>query len=174
MASHHDINLAKVPVKNAPASSPRQVYNPSVPISVYRQVASELQVARSQLSSLKRQNQHLFEQNQHLKQEVERVIHSTHRLQEPSARPHSIHLTEFNKIDKQARVRSQKPPSYLLPNREGDRIKGTAVIGTRNPTRSSNFANLNGRKLLLVTIIIMLVAFSCGFITVSPILNNRR
>ncbi len=45
-------------------------YSPSVPISVYRELAAELQAAEALLDSLNAQNQHLAKHNQKLRQEI--------------------------------------------------------------------------------------------------------
>jgi len=45
-------------------------YSPSVPLSVYRELAAELQAAEAMLDSCNAQNQHLAKQNQQLRQEI--------------------------------------------------------------------------------------------------------
>jgi hypothetical protein len=55
---------------------------PAVPISLYREVANELQTAKSDLHSLKTENQHLIQQNQQLRLEIERVVQSTLHLRQ--------------------------------------------------------------------------------------------
>jgi len=42
----------------------------SVPLSVYRELAAELQAAEAMLDSCNAQNQHLAKQNQQLRQEI--------------------------------------------------------------------------------------------------------
>lgn len=51
-------------------------YAPAVPISVYRELAKELDNAKQQLSTITAQNAHLQKQNKALRQEVIRVIQS--------------------------------------------------------------------------------------------------
>ncbi|MDF0556905.1 hypothetical protein [Kamptonema sp. UHCC 0994] len=57
-------------------------YSPSVPISLYREVAAELQAAQAMLESLKTHNQQLVQQNQQLRREVETVVHAALQLQQ--------------------------------------------------------------------------------------------
>lgn len=64
------------------SSTQQSTYCPSVPISVYRELAAELQAAQAMLDSLNSQNQQLVKQNQQLRQEVEKVLHATHNLQQ--------------------------------------------------------------------------------------------
>ena len=57
-------------------------YLPSVPISVYRQLAAELQATQSQVKSLEEQNQQLREQNIRLQKEAHKVFKSAQQLQQ--------------------------------------------------------------------------------------------
>ncbi|MGE5660450.1 MAG: hypothetical protein ACM37W_28000 [Actinomycetota bacterium] len=66
---------------NATPATPN-AYSPSVPISVYREVAAELQAAQAMLASLKAHNQQLTQQNQQLRQEIETVINAAQQLQQ--------------------------------------------------------------------------------------------
>jgi hypothetical protein len=60
------------------ASNP---YAPSVPISVYRELAAELQATKAMLESLNAQNQSLARQNAFLKKEVQTIVQSAFQLQ---------------------------------------------------------------------------------------------
>jgi hypothetical protein len=57
-------------------------YAPSVPISVYRQLAAELQATRTQLDTLNQQNYQLTQQNQQLRHELEQMVQNALRLQQ--------------------------------------------------------------------------------------------
>lgn len=48
-------------------------YSPSVPISLYREVSSELQATKAAMESVKNQNRQLLQQNQQLRQEIDRL-----------------------------------------------------------------------------------------------------
>ena len=61
-------------------SPPVSGYAPSVPISVYRELATELQATKAVVDSLTTQNQQLVRQNQLLKQEIHKVVHATLQL----------------------------------------------------------------------------------------------
>ncbi|MBD2326544.1 hypothetical protein [Alkalinema sp. FACHB-956] len=54
--------------------SAETAYSPSVPISLYREVSSELQSTKAAMESLKHQNRQLLQQNQQLRQEIERLV----------------------------------------------------------------------------------------------------
>lgn len=51
-------------------------YAPSVPMSVYRELATELRATKAVIDSLNSRNQQLLQQNQFLKQEIHNVVQS--------------------------------------------------------------------------------------------------
>lgn len=55
-------------------------YAPSVPMSVYRELAAELRANKAVIDSLNSRNQQLAEQNQFLKQEIHNVVQATLNL----------------------------------------------------------------------------------------------
>ncbi|RZM76070.1 hypothetical protein [Leptolyngbya iicbica] len=55
-------------------------YAPSVPISVYRELAAELKTTQSTLDALTQQNQQLLRQNQLLRTEIHRFVQSAEQL----------------------------------------------------------------------------------------------
>lgn len=57
-------------------------YSPSVPISLYRELAAELQATKVMLDSLNNQNQQMSQQNQQLRREIEKVVHASLHLQQ--------------------------------------------------------------------------------------------
>lgn len=59
-----------------------QAYSPSVPISIYRQMAAELEATKAQMESVNAHNQHLQQENQQLRLEIDKVVQSTYRLQQ--------------------------------------------------------------------------------------------
>ncbi|WP_414517074.1 hypothetical protein [Nostoc sp. PCC 9305] len=66
--------------RNSPTPS-TQAYPPSVPLSVYRELSTELQAAQARLNALTTQNQQLTQENQLLRQEITKVVESFSRLQ---------------------------------------------------------------------------------------------
>jgi hypothetical protein len=55
-------------------------YTTSVPMSVFREVSTDLRGTQNELTSLKRQNQALLQQNQYLKLEMQRVAEQTQEV----------------------------------------------------------------------------------------------
>ncbi len=66
--------------RNSPTPT-TQAYPPSVPLSVYRELSTELQAAQARLNALTTQNQQLVQENQLLRQEITKVVESFSRLQ---------------------------------------------------------------------------------------------
>ncbi|MBN4003488.1 hypothetical protein [Nostoc sp. LPT] len=66
--------------RNSPTPT-TQAYPPSVPLSVYRELSTELQAVQARLNALTIQNQQLAQENQLLRQEITKVVESFSRLQ---------------------------------------------------------------------------------------------
>lgn len=58
----------------------------AVPISVYRELAAELQTTQAELHQLRSENQRLVEQNRRLRQEADRVVDLSQTLQKAAQR----------------------------------------------------------------------------------------
>ncbi len=58
---------------------------PAVPISVYRELAAELQASQTMLDSLHAQNRHLRKANQQMQFELDHIIESAQKMQQISA-----------------------------------------------------------------------------------------
>jgi hypothetical protein len=84
MTSNPNLKIPVPPLTTAAQSKPvsNNTYAPSVPISVYRQLAAELQATRVMLDSLNAQNQHLVQQNQQMRLEINKIAHSVVHLQQ--------------------------------------------------------------------------------------------
>jgi hypothetical protein len=65
-----------------PQAASYQSYPPSVPLSVYRDLAEELQAAREMVNSLTLKNQQLSQENQVLQREIAKAVNSIMQLQQ--------------------------------------------------------------------------------------------
>jgi hypothetical protein len=70
----------QAPVSSGTSSGGRQT--PSVPISVYRELATELKATQAMVDSLTQQNQQLSQQNQMLRHEMLNFVESADRLRQ--------------------------------------------------------------------------------------------
>jgi hypothetical protein len=66
--------------RNSPTPT-TQASPPSVPLSVYRELSTELQATQAKLHALTAKNQQLAQENQLLRQEISRVVESFSHLQ---------------------------------------------------------------------------------------------
>lgn len=175
-------NTQSIPAPSSPAptTAPQA---PSVPISLYREVSSELQTTRTNLSSLKTQNQELVQKNQQLRLEIERVVQSALHLRQmvdptwgaaeplapleadlrslpaPAIAPSEITVSRGKQLTPPASV-----PEKQFTSQEGQKraiapSEATAEIGTW--------------WLVLVIFLIVLSAFGMGFLIVRPLLPSR-
>lgn len=176
---------AKGPIRNAHTPGPSapssgSTYSPSVPISLYRQVANELQGAQSLLESLKTENQQLTEQNQRLQLEIERVVQSALHLREiagshqpltpiePDATSSlEIHFKSPPTPEPEPLPRTKPPkehppepaafPEQLLTGQESQ---------LRRSTSPEKAGEIGGWWLVLVIFVIVVITFGTGFFIV--------
>lgn len=66
---------------NQPPNQPNQAYSASVPLSVYRELAAELQAAQVAIHQLNQQNEHLAQENQVLRQKIAKTVNAVLHLQ---------------------------------------------------------------------------------------------
>lgn len=195
---------AKQSMQNAtpPSSAPStaNAYCPSVPISVYRELAAELQSKQAMLDSLNAQNQNLVRQNQQLRQEIARVVQSHMHLQQVLASLQPVGATESPPADSESwsettpsttvrRPRSvstssldESPPhpslldmaesatSPFLENAFTEQEEGRY----RRPTPPERLSDVNGWWLVVAILLIVATAFGTGFLIVRPLLKGGR
>ncbi len=166
---------------------PANPYAPSVPISLYREVAAELQATRATLDALKNQNQQLVKQNQQLRQEIEKVVQSALQLRQVTSNVPSIDwesLQETLRVEPQpeepsvsanapavpARTKAEPPlPSPIKPE---NLFTEQESQPRRQPTASER-PDLGGWWLAAVIFLIVVTAFGTGFLIVKPLLPSR-
>lgn len=173
----------KVPESPAPpASNP---YAPSVPISLYREVATELQSSKTKLESLRLQNQELVQQNQQLRVEIERVVQSALQLRQvadgqqagkllPAEPPSNVEV-HFEtpapppQVDS-PRVNQVSPPEFSPPQKP---LFTEQPPLPRRKAESPRSSEVGGWWLVLAIFVIVITAFGTGFLIVRPLLPSR-
>ncbi len=170
-------------------------YSPSVPISVYRELAAELSSTRTQMQTYKFQNQQLVEQNQKLRLEIERVVQSALYLRQvadgqgtnypganyPGPDPSGSDQPE---LDYPMPSLAHPVPAPTAPRKRPTTLKRAAsetperlVTEQQEPQpRRSNSrpaSGLNGGWLMLIISVIVITAFGTGFLIVRPLLPTR-
>ncbi|MGD1874923.1 MAG: hypothetical protein ACFB02_17935 [Mastigocoleus sp.] len=163
-------------------------HSSTVPISVYRDLAAELQAAQGKLDALANQNQQLVRENQQLRQEIAKVTQSVLQLQSFAeshpqiSNPQSRHtnssrnLTE--KIENAPRIKRNNPYNPQLrtprPRSVGEPIlvEEQEVRYYRSRPREASAAN--GWFLAIAILLIVFAAFGAGYLIVRPILGLQN
>ena len=180
-------------------SPPVSGYAPSVPISVYRELATELQATKAMVDSLTTQNQQLVRHNQLLKQEIHKFVHTTLQLgqfagvAQPSPNSEPIYPSEALVEPSQGsdyltpspppleRSPQSKPPQGgLVPLKSlgSSLIKDRLFSGQSDPSRHNSqttgeIRDFSGLWVALSILLVVLTAFGAGFLIMRPLLNNR-
>jgi TolA-binding protein len=178
-------------------------YPPSVPLSVYRQLANELQAAQGKINQLSATNQQLSQENQLLRQEINKVVESVGNLQNSLSSPESDNLSpqvavnilrQNQKVVKARAAAKSHKESPSTPNRSSSvpaasknwqpqpmpnypPISETFYIEeqeVRYDHRSQlDAAELSGWRLVISIFLIILTAFGAGYLVVRPLLEIR-
>lgn len=160
--------------------SPTATYAPSVPLSVYRELAAELQAAKLVSDSLNAQNQQLAKQNQQLRQEIAKAVESILRLEkivksQPSSdRSKSEPRRTATKSTRKIPVAEEHLP--LNPKKPTVAAKKIIVEQEQGRYRRHNdreTAAVSGWFLAISIILIMVTAFGAGYFLMRPLLRNR-
>lgn len=179
-------------------------YSASVPISVYRELAAELQAAQATIDTLKSQNQQLVKQNHQLQQQVDKVVQSAQHLQQivssfgvghqvevPRAKPSMQPPPEPRPLppNPPARSAASTPAMDFPSSMDMDMIDDSepdlspyseTVVIEQEDTRSRRFpqpegaSDVNGWMLVVAILLIVLTAFGTGFLIVRPLLNSNK
>ncbi|WP_421655664.1 hypothetical protein [Leptothermofonsia sp. ETS-13] len=173
---------SKVPESpKPPANTP---YAPSVPISLYREVTTELQSAKTRLESLRLQNQELLEQNQQLRVEIERVVQSALQLRQVADAHQAGHLPTSDSPAPDVEIHFESPPPQPVAPRvaKNDTVElppSQKSLFTEQPSQprrksdSPRSSDIGGWWLVLAILVIVVTAFGTGFLIVRPLLPSR-
>lgn len=191
------------PATQAAASSnatPTQSYAPSVPITIYRELAAELDATRALLENVHAENQQLQQQNQQLRHEIDRLVQSALNLRSytestvpivsmpasavsfsgVSAAGTTAPAAEFESVAAQLRSNSvSESASDSAFDSVGSPISEDLIASTQvadlpqSLTSESKPKGLGGLWLTLTVIAIVIGAFGAGFFLVKPLLQNR-
>ncbi|MFL0648532.1 hypothetical protein [Cylindrospermopsis raciborskii] len=178
-------------------------YSPSVPISVYRELVTELKAVQSKLDVVTNHNQKLVQENQYLLQEVNRVVQSCLELQNlldskndpgkysqeglnknynTSPNPINSQNTPYDesKSLREQPIHPTHPKNAPKPKSEGDKkntqIKNKTRTNFKTRSKPSNFVSrgLNGWWLFLIILVVMVSGFSAGYLVVRPFLQRAQ
>ncbi|WP_203032020.1 hypothetical protein [Leptolyngbya sp. Cla-17] len=183
--------MMQPPKTSAPAPRSEVARSPSVPISVYREVASELQAARTSLDSLKGQNNDLVQRNQQLRLEIERVVQSALYLRQladinlqvgssstdNSSSPAAE--TSFTSAPSEQPIQLNNQSAAIPTQNALKQITGfpgklfTGQTSQPSSTAQAEVKEIGAWWLVLVICMIIVTAFGTGFLIVRPLLPSR-
>ncbi|AFY40005.1 hypothetical protein Lepto7376_3848 [[Leptolyngbya] sp. PCC 7376] len=96
--------------KRIKTPNPANYSSPSVPISVYKQLAGELNVVKTEVVALKSENQQLRSNNQKLQNQVHQVIQAAEHLKQ------MVNRYDFGAETYQVQAQSvPQPPQQMMP-----------------------------------------------------------
>ncbi len=167
MKSNQPKSTARIPAVQpvAPAAS--------VPISVYRELAAELQATRAMVDALNGKTQQLSRENQQLRQEMQRVMYSVLSLQPwvnglPEPLPQASQPTWEETAAASAiaaNLRAVHEPRAAHPE---PRPAEEPILAAKASTQKSS--RLGGLWLMLTLLTIIVGAFGAGFLLMRPLL----
>ncbi|BAY94045.1 MULTISPECIES: hypothetical protein [unclassified Tolypothrix] len=184
---------------------------PSVPLSVYRELADELKSAQIQIDALTSKNHKLVQENQLLRQEITKVVESLLHLQKlvdvptplptkPSDRPVPTPEAKTTAATKQPPAKEARPRQQVARPRPTAKPEVTTTKGNRThvavpvtemlpsmpetilieeqevryygPTESET-KEISGWWLAISILLIMLTAFTAGYLVVRPFFEHQ-
>ncbi|MGI0489836.1 hypothetical protein ACN4EK_30850 [Pantanalinema rosaneae CENA516] len=172
-----------------PTAAPQ---SPSVPISLYREVVTELQTAQGMLKTLQTDNQQLMQQNQQLRLEIERVVQSSLRLRQVAdGYQHDGAIAPVDPTLTNLEAIFDLPPATIIqaPSRQKSAKSKTSLPAEISPSSEKRLteqepqlrqsappdksSEISAWWLALVICTIIVTAFGTGFLIVRPLLPPR-
>ena len=166
-------------------------YSPSVPVSVYRELAAELQATKAMVDSLSAQNNYLTNQNHLLRQNIHQMVQVALQLGHHAgvAHPAEVEMTLSPPPEElyvqqpqpeQPPRRAVKSVSEPGPNVSKRSKANLSKVFTEHPGEnrrygldSSASGSLSTLWLIVSIAVIILTAFGAGFLIMRPLINDR-
>ncbi|MBP0021067.1 MAG: hypothetical protein J7647_26380 [Cyanobacteria bacterium SBLK] len=178
--------------ENGKTPDGKQNYRPAVPISVYRELAKELQETKGELETLKQQNHQLTNENKLMRQELDKITQCVQSFQQVKGRDREVNNSQvpLNKpvipaFPSETQVPLNKPviPASppLEPAFEEMDSNEEYAIEVEPPSKNRRFSlldssgDISGWLLAIAIALMVLTAFGAGFLFVRPwLLNNNN
>jgi len=166
---------------NSTAASSQQ---PAVPISVYRELAAELEQAKFEIAALKGQNQQILRHNQRLRQEADAATQALRTLQrivseyDDAGNPLPVNPIPTAPPPTPSQPYAPAPPSESEPSWprtdfDRDRLVAEVPAEPEPPSRNPESSGDVGGWLLGIAIaLIAFTTFGIAFLTIRPLLSG--
>ncbi|MEH1944855.1 MAG: hypothetical protein V7L01_32210 [Nostoc sp.] len=125
--------------RNSPTPT-TQAYPPSVPLSVYRELSTELQAAQVKLHALTTQNQQLAQENQLLRQEINRVVESFSHLQNFVGSHSTPSYHKATQASGDVKSAAKQPVTQARPRQQVSRHPSVAPKAPPQKSRHQDFS----------------------------------
>ncbi len=147
------------PDRNLPPSTVAAA--PSVPVSVYKELATELQAAKALAEALNAQNQQLLRQNQQLQQQLDKAIDSV------------LYWRQANYAQKANHPLSNTSEVLpFSPQRLSPEVTETEQ-GRYRRQSPEKVTEISGWSLAIAIVLIMVTAFGAGYFMMRPMVRSR-
>ncbi|MBW4466964.1 MAG: hypothetical protein KME07_16190 [Pegethrix bostrychoides GSE-TBD4-15B] len=155
----------QAPVRSTPPAPP----SPSVPISVYRELAAELQATRAMIEAINGKNQQLERENQQVRQEMQRLALSLQPWiqNQPSFVPAQ---TGGAPPTWQETASASAVAASLRPNEPRPDWVAEQPVLPQVATEAAKAGRMNSLWLILMVMAIIVTAFGAGFLIMRPFL----
>ena len=153
-------------------STPTVAYAPSVPVSVYKELAIELQASKALSEALNAQNQQLLRQNNQLQQELDKAISV-------------LYWRQINKVPNRPFSQTQavnrnspSSPAGSLPFLPKQAKAAFPEITEQEQGRYRRYppekvSDISGWSLAIALVLIMVTAFGAGYLMMRPLIVRR-
>ncbi len=170
------------------SNRPPQAQPPSVPLSVYRQLAAELQTTKAMLETLNVQTNQLSQENRQLRQEIEQTIQFVLRLQKtvnvPPANSYQPPSPSFHVDTNRQKTPPPQPEKVYHPQSSVVEVESfdhpEEMIFTEEQEVSYRYSTsepsgpVNRLWIFLAIFLVTVTAFGAGFLVVRPLLQRSR
>ncbi|MBT9311230.1 hypothetical protein [Leptothoe kymatousa] len=170
-------------------------YSPSVPVSVYRELAAELHATKAMVDSLSAQNNHLHQQNHVLRQNIHQMVQVALQLGHHAGVAHpaesemtySVPAADFpatpyapvEPVAPQAMMQEPRVEDSVKPPRRVRKAEISKLVteqsgeNRRYSLESSASGSMSTLWLVVSIAIIILTAFGAGFLIMRPLISDR-
>lgn len=176
-----------------------KVYSPSVPLSVYRDLAGELQAAEAMLDALTAQNKQLVQENQLLRQEITQVVQSFSHLQNLIDTSATASYSQIPRTSSDLKSQTSHPVNQVPQQQRVSRLYPPAVPeNVRDDLGSSDFSppipepvfieeeevryypdsepepkEVSAWSLVIAILLIIVTASGVGYVIVRPFFEHQ-
>ena len=152
---------------NAPANK----NTPTVPMSVYRELAGELQTYKNQINDLKEENRQLNQENQSLRSEIRNLMQAVKKLENTlnywEEKPH--YPSWKTPVDNQ-----ESETNYEFPELHKEKWLSHQEETNHKITKDEENSEINGWLVAAIIVMIVFTFSGIGFMVARPLLNSDQ